>query len=80
MVVARRIVDFVDGINDIHNVLYGYGLVRTKHYCSLGVVADSGVDEVGELALIRRDVVYLVSEILVNIYSDCLLGHGLATA
>ena len=56
MIVASGVVDFVDGINHIHNILHGYGLVRAEYNGGLRVVANGGVDEVGELGCRQRNI------------------------
>ena len=80
MVVTGGIVDFVDGINHIHNILQGYGFVGTEYYSGLAVVADVGVDEVGELGLVGKSLVNEILVLVVDVDGDGLLGHGLAVA
>ena len=80
MVVASGVVDFVDGINHIHNILHGYGFVGTEHHCGLAVVADLAVDEVGELGFVSGGFVNEILVLLVDVNRDGLLGHGLAVA
>ena len=80
MVVASGVVDFVDGINHIHNILHGYSLVGTEHHCGLTVVADLAVDKVGELGLVSGGFVNEVLVLIVDVNRDGLLGHGLAVA
>ena len=80
MVVASGIVDFVDGINHIHNILHGYGLVGTKYHRGLAVVSNIGIDEVGELGLVSGIVVNEILVLVVDVNRDGLFGHGLAVA
>ncbi len=80
MIVTCSVVDFVDGVNHIHNILHGYGLVGAKHYCGLAVVSNIGIDEVGELGFIGGIVVNEILVLVVDVNRDGLLGHGLATA
>ena len=80
MVVARGIIDFVDGINHVHDVLHWDGLVGTEHHCGLTVVADLAVDKVGELGFICGIVVNEILVLVVDVNRDGLLGHGLTVA
>ena len=80
MIVACRVIDFVDGINDVDDVLHGDGLVGTEHHRGLAVVAYLAVDEVGELGFVGSGLVDKILELLVHINGDGLLGHGLAVA
>lgn len=80
MVVARGVVDFVDGINDVDDILNGDGLVGTEHHGGLAVVANLGVDHVHELVLLGGFVVNEILVLVVDVNRDALLGHGLAVA
>lgn len=80
MVVIGGVIDFVDGINHIDDVLYGYGLVGTQYYCGLAVVAYLGVDEVGKLGFVSLVFVNEILELVIDIHCDRLFGHGLAAA
>ena len=80
MVVASGVVDFVDSVNHVDHILDRNGLVRAKHHGGLAVVADFGVDEVGELGLIGGRFVHEILELLVHVDGNGLLGHGLAVA
>ena len=80
MVVIGGVVDFVDGVNHIDDVLYGYGLVGTQYHRSLAVVAYLGVDEVGKLGFVSLVFVNEILELVIDIHCDRLFGHGLAAA
>ena len=80
MIVARGIIDFVDGINHVHDVLHRYALVGTQYHSGLAVVADFGVDEVSELGLVSIGFVNEILELVVDVNRHGLLGHGLAAA
>lgn len=80
MVVIGGVVDFVDGVNHIDDVLYGYGLVGTQYHRGLAVVTYLGVDEVGKLGFVSLVFVNEILELVIDIHGDGLFGHGLTAA
>jgi len=80
MIVACRVVDLVDGIDNIDDVLHWYALVGSQHHSGLTVVTDFGVDEVGELSFVGRGFINEILVLVVHVDGEGLLGHGLAAA
>ena len=78
MVVARSVVDFIDGINHIYNILHGNSFVGTEYHRGLAVVANPCIDDVGELDFVGRCLVNEVLELFVHVNGNGLLGYGLA--
>lgn len=80
MVVVRRVVDLINGVNHVDDVLHWHAFVGTKHHRGLAVVADFGIDKVGELTVFGRSLIHEVLELLVDVDGDGLFGHSLAVA
>lgn len=75
------LVDGVDGVDDVDNILDGDRFVRTED--DAGIVHprfNARGDEGLETVDVGGGVAHLEVVILVDVYGDILLGHGLAAA